>query len=142
MSSQFFMFSFAFYSFFIDLLSFTWKLIHGLLPNPDRVSRILTEKTPLFNLCQKAVIENPRHAFFRCSYTTFLGNFCPTSILVYTWNIHQPNPSPQHGPWTLWRFLHSMGDSTVKKNLDKLPNRTGLHCHTTYLGYLTLKISK
>ena len=68
-----------------DLTSYMWKLLHGLLPTQDRVSRILRDKTPLCKLCPDAVLENPQHALFSCSYNNNAGELlsliCETNIL-------------------------------------------------------------
>ena len=65
--------------------SFWWKLLHGLLPTQDRVHRILRDRSPspLCKLCQDAVVEDLKHAFFSCSHNNNAGAHLLTYMSSY-----------------------------------------------------------
>ena len=55
--------------------SFSFKLVHDLLPNEERISRILPHNSPLCTHCQNDTTADSLHVFFLCSLSQDLGGW-------------------------------------------------------------------
>ena len=55
--------------------SFSFKLVNDLLPNEERLSRILPHNSPLCTHCQNDTTGDSLHVFFLCSLSQDLGGW-------------------------------------------------------------------
>ena len=128
-----------------ELTSFLWKLLHGLLPTQDRVSRILRDKTPLCKLCPDAVMEDLQHAFFRCSYNNncgeLLSNFLSSYIPGISTNqiLHlnmDLEPSEELSvAWMTGNFLYNIWNARLdKKQVRQYTIRADLEARASILS--------
>ena len=128
-----------------ELTSFLWKLLLGLLPTQDRVSRILRDKTPLCKLCPDAVMEDLQHAFFRCSYNNncgeLLSNFLSSYIPGISTNqiLHlnmDLEPSEEFSvAWMTGNFLYNIWKARLdKKQVRQYTIRADLEARASILS--------
>ena len=62
-------------SFDKSMKSFSFKLVNDLLPNEERLSRILPHNSPLCTHCQNDTTADSLHVFFLCSLSQDLGGW-------------------------------------------------------------------
>ena len=62
-------------SFDNSMKSFSFKLVNDLLPNEERLSRILPHNSPLCTHCQNDTTGDSLHVFFLCSLSQDLGGW-------------------------------------------------------------------
>ena len=58
-----------------SMKSFVFKLVNDLLPNEERLSRILPHNSPLCTHCQNDTTGDSLHVFFLCSLSQDLGGW-------------------------------------------------------------------
>ena len=70
-----------------EIRSFSFKLLHGLLPLNERLCELLPNNTPLCTQCPAQTNESPLHAFFSCQRNSLAGQDLLTLISHYNSNI-------------------------------------------------------
>ena len=62
-------------SFTSKMTSFSFKLVHDLLPSEERISRIIPNKSSVCKRCSDNSIADTLHVFFLCSLSQELGDW-------------------------------------------------------------------
>ena len=114
-----------------ELTSFLFKLVHGLLPTQDRVSRIGLGNVDIPGVCLlcRMSTENLLHCFFECQHNVVVGhgllgyvqhvvpNLSPESALILDFDANLPDEESLAACVMIATGLHYIWESRVSKKV-------------------------